>query len=776
MRLGKVCTSILFLFTIVNIHAQNIASRTPSNKNVVLEELTGKGCVSCPSGHKLGSWLIDRYPDRVFILSINAGFWAGGTPNYTTVWGDYIDSIFTVGRYPNAAVNRTDFGEGIMQDAGEWNDNTQITLSQSSPVNIGGEATVNLVTRELTVDVETYYVYSVPGPYQRIHAVITQDNVAGYQKGAMEHNPEKIIVTGQYMHMHMVRHGLTPVLGDFIYNLSATSLNINSYQYTVPTEINGIPVNIEDLNIVVYVSEKEEHSEVITANHAHFNYVIPPDFNEVDYTIKGDTTKLINLCDHDYHPSAWVYNRGAFSVDTMMVRYKVRGKETQDSILYVGSVLPGDSVLINFPPSNSLISGILTYTVQVTDYNAKTAELFLNNNVSHINIGLALNNVNSYTIHEHFEDAITNSTQMIHGVHVNPERVDAKIFGPGAFQESNSSFIWTLRYTDAGKKSQIFLNKIKIPPFSQYASIGWTYGYAQRGVTNMDRLHVQVSIDCGASWTSIWDKDGADLATAPAIYTTFVPALDEWSRESVDLSQFAGQEIIITFEVTCDEGNSLWLDDINLDIDCSQYATTSVAACETYTSPSGNYTWTSSGNYQDTIQNIYGCDSVININLTIDAEFDAGVEQNGSEIYSTLSSASSYLWLDCNQDYKAIVWATNQYFSPPYDGVYAVEVTKNSCVDTSDCFYFKNSSIGESSLNAQLSIQPNPAKNEVSVTLDSPAAFSLTVVNMLGEIILVKENVMHKTMVDLTKVENGLYYFHVKTDKSTVIKKIIKAE
>jgi hypothetical protein len=51
-----------------------------------------------------------------------------------------------------------------------------------------------------------------------------------------------------------------------------------------------------------------------------------------------------------------------------------------------------------------------------------------------------------------------------------------------------------------------------------------------------------------------------------------------------------------------------------------------------------------------------------------------------------------------------------------------------------------------------------------------------TVVNMLGEIILVKENVMDKTMVDLTKVENGLYYFQVKTDKSKVIKKIIKAD
>lgn len=42
-----------------------------------------------------------------------------------------------------------------------------------------------------------------------------------------------------------------------------------------------------------------------------------------------------------------------------------------------------------------------------------------------------------------------------------------------------------------------------------------------------------------------------------------------------------------------------------------------IIACENYISPSGNYTWANSGIYQDTIQNVSGCDSIITINLTI---------------------------------------------------------------------------------------------------------------------------------------------------------------
>jgi len=50
---------------------------------------------------------------------------------------------------------------------------------------------------------------------------------------------------------------------------------------------------------------------------------------------------------------------------------------------------------------------------------------------------------------------------------------------------------------------------------------------------------------------------------------------------------------------------------------CDSYSTISPSACETYTSPSGLYTWTSSNSYNDTIPNVAMCDSIITVDLTI---------------------------------------------------------------------------------------------------------------------------------------------------------------
>lgn len=47
------------------------------------------------------------------------------------------------------------------------------------------------------------------------------------------------------------------------------------------------------------------------------------------------------------------------------------------------------------------------------------------------------------------------------------------------------------------------------------------------------------------------------------------------------------------------------------------YDTISEVICDSYTSPSGSYNWTTSGIYTDTLTNALGCDSIVTINLTV---------------------------------------------------------------------------------------------------------------------------------------------------------------
>lgn len=80
---------------------------------------------------------------------------------------------------------------------------------------------------------------------------------------------------------------------------------------------------------------------------------------------------------------------------------------------------------------------------------------------------------------------------------------------------------------------------------------------------------------------------------------------------------------------------------INLVILNPSSSSLTTAACETYTSPSGNQTWTVSGTYSDTLTNQDGCDSVLTINLTIDQPTYSNVQANTCTFYT---SPSGKIW------------------------------------------------------------------------------------------------------------------------------------
>jgi hypothetical protein len=67
-----------------------------------------------------------------------------------------------------------------------------------------------------------------------------------------------------------------------------------------------------------------------------------------------------------------------------------------------------------------------------------------------------------------------------------------------------------------------------------------------------------------------------------------------------------------------------------------------VSSCQSYLSPSGNYTWTTSGSYQDTLVNSGGCDSVLTIQVNILPALSST---------SNVSACSSYYWATSGMTY-----------------------------------------------------------------------------------------------------------------------------
>ncbi len=82
-----------------------------------------------------------------------------------------------------------------------------------------------------------------------------------------------------------------------------------------------------------------------------------------------------------------------------------------------------------------------------------------------------------------------------------------------------------------------------------------------------DKLEVDVSTNCGTTWTQKWMHSGATLATNANFLTTAytAPVAGDWRQETVDLSSYANaNNIMVRFRATSGYGNNAFVDDINL--------------------------------------------------------------------------------------------------------------------------------------------------------------------------------------------------------------------
>jgi hypothetical protein len=194
------------------------------------------------------------------------------------------------------------------------------------------------------------------------------------------------------------------------------------------------------------------------------------------------------------------------------------------------------------------------------------------------------------------------------------------------------------------------------------------------------------------------------------------------------------------------------------------YDTIADSACVEYLSPSGRYTWDTSGVYLDTISNSNGCDSILTINLVIQ-QIDTSVANLGATLMATASSTgTTYQWLDCNNAFAPITGATNQSYTPTITGDYAVEINQNGCSDTSFCH--EVIIVGNTHpIPSAIAIYPNPTDGRVIIDLGEPRKnVRILVYDISGKMIREeKPGTMKRSEVLLTN-RPGVYLVEVFSD------------
>jgi hypothetical protein len=186
------------------------------------------------------------------------------------------------------------------------------------------------------------------------------------------------------------------------------------------------------------------------------------------------------------------------------------------------------------------------------------------------------------------------------------------------------------------------------------------------GPDDLDYVLIAYSTDGGTSYTnrmrirgavannSFWAYSATGVAKVfytPATESLFQP-LTTGLQTTLGYSNceivFPGSVTQVRMRITGRSSSSsdTWLVDnllITGENNCiPSTATISPTACGSYLSPSGGNTWTTSGTYMDTIPNTLGCDSVITVNLTINA--NTGGSLIGTYCDSLLSPSGNHVW------------------------------------------------------------------------------------------------------------------------------------
>ena len=377
----KILLSIFALSTI-GLSAQTFVSTAPENKNIILEEFTGISCGYCPDGHKIGQQLHDANPSDVFLINIHTGGYAtpqGPGTDFNTSFGAAIAGQSGLTGYPAGTVNRHQFpmtqGGGTAMSRSDWGSASTQLLANPSPLNVGIQASADMATNTLVVDIEVYYTGTQTVTSNMLNIAVVQNNIEGPQSG-MSLNPTSILPNGNYNHSHMLRHMLTGQWGEIISTLTPGTLYSNQFTWVMPADIAGVTLDPTNIAVVAFVSEGNQ--EIISGTEVYPSLVFA---NAYDAYLASAAASN-NICsDIAKGIEVVIKNYGNLPLTTLDIIYDINGG-TPITFPWVGNLTPGQAATVTLSNISYIASASNTVNISVANPNGNTDQNTTNDNVS----------------------------------------------------------------------------------------------------------------------------------------------------------------------------------------------------------------------------------------------------------------------------------------------------------------------------------------------------------------------------------------------------------
>ncbi len=285
----------------------------------------------------------------------------------------------------------------------------------------------------------------------------------------------------------------------------------------------------------------------------------PRDPNQIKYDlaiseITSPVESVVN-CDTEHPISLYIKNHGDTTVTSATVYYYFKD-EAVNSFNWSGTLNSGDSVLVNLPAITTTKLGELELITQVSSSNNEQEyDIYNNYRLIHIN------RIPEFDIpfSEDFENGFAN-----HGWALdNPDNsITWDTATTEGLEGTISAALKHYRYDPAELQRDGLITPQLILPADANVTLEFDISYQMVHVSLAERLIVSISSDCGNTYSEIFNESEG-INTHDTIKADFVPWHNgQWETKSLDISDFAGNTIVVKFETENKSGNNLYLDNV----------------------------------------------------------------------------------------------------------------------------------------------------------------------------------------------------------------------
>lgn len=531
------------VYTTVAMACVAFAMSAQSQRFVLVEEFTQASCGPCASQNPAFNTLMAANSSKATSIKYQTN-WPGVDPMnvQTQTWVGPRVTYYGVSGVPHGTVD----GVAINNDCNYYT-GAPACLSQGeidAAYNTPSPFTINL-THTMSADFDSVYINMVITASQ----AFTSNGTLKAQIALVEREINFTSAPGSNGELdfyNVLRKMLPSATGT---TLPSTWNNGDAQTVTISTAVPAYTYKLGELAVVGFV--QSDGDKIV--QQAAYSQPVPVVNNAATSALTGVPGIT---CTGSFAPSVTLTNTGTATLTSCDISYQV---DANTPVIYnwTGSLAANASATVTLP---TISASAGTHTLTILPANPNGQAIFVTQFGSVMQSFTVVSGAGTAVP---FTNTMSSTAFPYSGWSLN--NPDGAITWARVTTNSGSLKYDCFSYGSVGAIDEFTVEPADLST-SSVASLNFNVAHRQYSASYTDGLAVLVSTDCGATWTSVWSKSGATLASVtPASTSAFTPSANQWRAECVNLSAYTGNnQVFIMFRATNGYGNNIYVDDINV--------------------------------------------------------------------------------------------------------------------------------------------------------------------------------------------------------------------